>query len=95
MWHIVRKERERERKKTIKLNLMEKCFQLISGDVQMAYETRYRPSIFAQTVPGATRCTLSLIGFSGDRIRVRIILVGKMQIQFSIDVVFGVVVVAS
>ena len=53
---------------------IEKCFRLISDNVQMAYETRYRPCICAQIAPGVTRCTLSLIGFPCNRVRVRVIL---------------------
>ena len=64
------------------LNLIEKMFRLISDNVQMAYETRYRPCICAQIVPGVTRCIVSLIGFPCililigfpcNRIRVRVI----------------------
>ena len=59
----------------MQLNLMEKYFRLISDDVQMAYETRYRPYISPQIIaPGVTRRISSLIGFPCNRVLVRIIL---------------------
>ena len=58
----------------MQLNLIENIFRPISDDVQMAYETRYSPCIFAQIVPGLTRCILSLIGFPCSRVRVQVIL---------------------
>ena len=55
---IVRKEKKSQ------LSLIEKCFRLISDDVLR--------NIFAQMVPGVTRCILSLIGFPCNRVRIRV-----------------------